>query len=115
MMNISCMLYVCRENLAALITARPEKKIIITHGTDTIIDTAKHLAECTELSERLIVLTGARLPESMKDSDADFNLGAAVGAVQCLGAAGVYVAMNGLVLRSDRVFRDMDTGNFVSL
>ena len=49
----------------------------------------------------------------MKDSDADFNIGVAVGAVQCMERAGVYVAMNGKVLSAGSVTRDMDTGKFV--
>src|SRR4030043_103547 len=68
-------------------------KIIITHGTDTMIDTAKKLSG---IKNKVIVLTGAMKPEKFKDSDADFNLGVAVGAMSVL-KDGIYIAMNGRV------------------
>lgn len=74
-----------------------EDKIIITHGTDTLHVTAKHLAD---IPGKVIVLTGALKPERLRDSDADFNLGMAVGAVQCL-PVGVYIALCGEVKRWD--------------
>lgn len=73
--------------------------IIITHGTDTMIDTAKFLGR---LTQKTIVLTGAHLPECVKESDADFNLGVAVGAIFYL-PNGVYCSMNG-VLESVKSF-----------
>jgi L-asparaginase len=68
-------------------------KIIVTHGTDTLHVTARHLAE---IKTKVIILTGALKPERLRDSDADFNLGMAVGAVQCL-PNGVYIALCGQV------------------
>ena len=83
-------------------------KIIITHGTDTMIETAKFL---TEIKRKTIILTGAFKPEKFTNSDADFNVGAAVGAVNALGF-GIYLAMNGRVFKYDEVKRDKVTGKF---
>jgi len=84
------------------------EKIIITHGTDTIIETAKYLSA---VKNKLIILTGALKPERFKDSDAEFNLGIAIGAVNVL-KNGVYIAMSGRVIPINIVKRDEDTGNF---
>jgi L-asparaginase len=86
-------------------------KIIITHGTDTMIETAKFL---TEVDKKTIIITGAFKPEKFTNSDADFNVGAAVGAINVLGY-GVFIAMNGVVYRHDKVKRDKATGRFVSI
>lgn len=85
------------KRIAAEVT---EDKIVITHGTDTLHVTAKHLAD---IPGKVIVLTGALKPERLRDSDADFNLGMAVGAVQCL-PVGVYIALCGEVKRWDEFF-----------
>jgi L-asparaginase len=84
-------------------------KIIITHGTDTMIETAKFLSE---IKNKTIVLTGAFKPEKFTNSDADFNVGAAVGAVNVLDN-GMYIAMNGRVYRYDKVIRNKETGKFI--
>jgi L-asparaginase len=86
-------------------------KIIITHGTDTMIDTAIFLSD---VDKKTIVLTGAFKPEKFTNSDADFNVGAAVGAINALGY-GVYIAMNWTVYKYDKVKRDKVSGKFVSL
>lgn len=85
-------------------------KIIITHGTDTMIKTSELLQG---LTGKTIVLTGALTPELFKDSDADFNLGTAIGAVLC-SKDGVYIAMNGRVLNWQDAAFDSDTGQFCS-
>ena len=97
-----------REKLQDFIRKSNYKKIIITHGTDTLIDTAKFLIPT---KDQVIVLTGAQRPEKFKDSDADFNLGLAVGAVSCL-SEGVYVAMNGIVCSASQISRCSRTGQF---
>lgn len=84
-------------------------KIIITHGTDTIIDTAAFLSE---IKNKTIILTGAFKPEKFINSDADFNIGAAIGAINVAGN-GVFVAMNGRVFKYNEVIRDEETGKFV--
>jgi L-asparaginase len=86
-----------------------EDKIIITHGTDTIIETAKQLSV---LKNKTIILTGAFLPEKFKDSDAEFNVGVAIGAISSV-PRGAYVAMNGMVFSFDKVKRDPKTGRFI--
>ncbi|MFI5270449.1 MAG: asparaginase domain-containing protein [Candidatus Saccharimonadales bacterium] len=70
------------------------EKIIITHGTDTMIQTAELL---DKIKDKTIVLTGSLAPELFKNTDADFNIGMAVSAVSIL-ENGVYIAMNGLIL-----------------
>lgn len=74
-----------------------EEKAILTHGTDTIHLTAETLSD---IEGKTIVLTGAMQPEKFRDSDADFNLGMAVAAAQCL-PHGVYIALRGEVKRWD--------------
>jgi len=77
----------------------PYERIIITHGTDTMIETAKVL---TPIQNKVIVLTGAMEPAKFKSSDAVFNLGSAVAAVQTL-PHGVYLVISGRVFTPDNV------------
>jgi len=74
-------------------------KIIITHGTDTIHETARYLSSL-DIGNKVVVLTGSMNPERFRESDADFNLGMAVGAVYAC-QPGVYIALNGRVARWD--------------
>jgi L-asparaginase len=83
-------------------------KIIITHGTDTMIESAKFLSS---IKNKSIVLTGAVKPERFKDSDAEFNLGVAIGAVNEL-KNGIYIAMNGRIIPAGNIQRDNLTGKF---
>ena len=83
-------------------------KIIITHGTDTMIETAKYLSP---IKNKTIILTGAMKPERFKDSDADFNVGTAIGAIENI-PNGVFIAMNGIVIPADKTKRDYETGKF---
>src|SRR3989339_51359 len=78
------------------------EKIIITHGTDTMIETAELLSD---IKNKAIIITGAFRPEQFKNSDADFNIGVAIGALNLL-KEGVYIAMNGCVFSYDEVSRD---------
>ncbi len=80
-----------RELLRAAIAAQPMKHVLVTHGTDTMVETARVLAT---VPDKTIVLTGALNPARFRGSDAEFKIGTAVGAVQSL-PAGVYIAMNG--------------------
>lgn len=86
-----------------------EDKIVITHGTDTMSDTAKVLAE--KVKNKTIVLTGAMIPIKFGSSDGLFNLGSALAFAQTL-PAGVYVAMNGRYFHWDNVRKNKQTGNF---
>ena len=84
-------------------------QIIITHGTDTMTDTARLLA--TGNLEKTIVLTGAMIPFKFGTSDGLFNLGSALGFVQSL-PHGVYIAMNGRCFDYDKVKKNKGTGVF---
>jgi len=86
-----------------------EKKILITHGTDTMIETAKVIAE--SVKNKTIVLTGAMVPYKFGSSDGLFNLGSALAFVQTL-SPGVYVAMNGRYFRHDQVRKNREKGEF---
>ncbi len=82
-----------REKIKKAIVSEPADRIIVTHGTDTMIKTAKFLQH---IPNKTIVLTGSMYPAQYRDSDAVFNLGCAVVGVQILGP-GVYIAMNGRI------------------
>ncbi|MEM7413981.1 MAG: asparaginase domain-containing protein [Gemmatimonadota bacterium] len=90
----------------------PEPAIVITHGTDTMVDTAAVLA--TDVPDKTIVLTGAMIPIAFGSSDGLFNLGGALTAVQVL-PPGVYITMNGRVFPWDNVRKNRDTGVFEAL
>ncbi len=86
-----------------------ESRIVITHGTDTMVETARVLAP--HITDRTVVLTGAMIPIAFGSSDGLFNLGGALAVVQVL-PPGVYVAMNGRVFTWDNVRKNRDTGVF---
>ena len=86
-----------------------ETKIVITHGTDTMSDTARVLAE--KVKGKTIVLFGAMIPIKFGSSDGLFNLGGALAFVQSL-PAGVYIAMNGRYFQWDNVRKNRQTGMF---
>jgi L-asparaginase len=88
-----------------------ETKIVITHGTDTIVDTAAALANATGVEGKTIVLTGAMIPYAFGSSDGMFNLGSALSFVQVL-PPGVYVAMNGRYFLWNEVRKNRPTGVF---
>lgn len=98
-----------RAALAAACLAAPEPRLLITHGTDTMVQTAQHLAAC--VPGRTIVLTGAMIPFSVSHSDALFNFGFALAAVQLL-PPGVYVAMNARVFPWKAVRKNRAAGWF---
>lgn len=87
----------------------PEDRILITHGTDTMIDTAEILAK--NVPDKTIVLTGAMIPYKFGSSDGMFNLGSALGFVQTL-PAGVYIAMNGKYFHWNNVRKNKELGLF---
>ena len=79
-----------------------EEQIIITHCTATILDTAKFLSI---IENKTIVLTGSFLPHAFKNSDAEFNIGMAISAVQTLNS-GIYVSLNGIIASPNELQRD---------
>lgn len=97
-----------RQAIRAAIEAAPETRILITHGTDTMVDTAQVLLD---LTGRTIVLTGAMQPSRMRMTDAPFNLGFALGALQSL-PEGVYVAMSGQILDPRKARKNRAAGRF---
>jgi L-asparaginase len=100
-----------RELMRATIAAQAAKHVLVTHGTDTMVETARVLAQ---VDDKTIVLTGALNPAGFRGSDAEFNIGTAVGAVQSL-PAGVYIAMNGRVWDPARVRKNVAANRFEAL
>lgn len=84
-------------------------KIIITHGTDTMVNTAEKLSE---IKDKVIVLVGSALPERFSESDAQFNLGFAIGNLINL-PNGVYITMNGRCYKWNEVQKEQKTGKFI--
>ena len=107
-----------RETIAKNCMQAAEEKIIITHGTDTMVQTAQVLAKANNSlqggGQKTIVLTGALIPYKFGSSDGLFNLGSALAFVQTL-PAGVYVAMNGRYFNWDNVRKNKEVGDFVPL
>jgi L-asparaginase len=98
-----------REVIAQNCRQCDETKILVTHGTDTMVETARTLAAGVE--GKTVVLTGAMIPYAFGSSDGMFNLGSALSFVQVL-PPGVYVAMNGQYFRWDEVRKNRSTGIF---
>lgn len=86
-----------RKKIHELCQKSHYNKIIITHGTDTMIKTAETLKDITD---KAIILTGAMKPEKFYDSDARFNIGCAIGAVNII-EKGIFIAMNGKIFDWD--------------
>ncbi len=87
-----------------------ESAIVVTHGTDTMVQTARAIADAS-LSNKTVVLTGAMVPYAFGSSDGLFNLGSALSFVQVL-PAGVYLAMNGRHFPWNVVRKNTETGSF---
>ena len=90
------------------IAAQSAAHVLVTHGTDSMVDTARVLAD---IKGKTIVLTGALNPARFRGSDAEFNIGCAVGAVQSL-PPGVYIAMNGRIWDPSKVRKNVDANRF---
>ena len=97
-----------RDLVRRTIAAQPHRHVLVTHGTDTMVETARALAG---ISGKVIVLTGALNPARFQGSDAVFNIGCAVGAIQAL-PDGVYIAMNGRVWDPARVRKNREANRF---
>ena len=98
-----------RAEIAAAVLDAPERRVVITHGTDTMTETAQALAG---IVDKTIVLVGALAPARFAESDATFNLGMAFAAVQVAGP-GVWIAMNGTVFDGSKVRKDLSVNAFV--
>ncbi|WP_417591275.1 asparaginase domain-containing protein [Parasphingorhabdus sp.] len=99
-----------RAAIRDAVVASDADKILVTHGTDTMVDTARVLSDITG---KTIVLTGAMQPASLRISDAQFNVGFALAATQTL-PHGVYIAMNGEIFDPAKTRKDRSAHRFVS-
>lgn len=99
-----------RNAVADACEAAKEKRIVVTHGTDTMSETAECVAK--KVRNKTVVLTGAMIPFAFGSSDGLFNLGSALAFVQTL-PPGVYLAMNGRVFEAGRIKKDRKAGVFV--
>jgi L-asparaginase len=97
-----------RELIRKKVASAPLERVVITHGTDTMIDTAKVLKN---ISGKTIVMTGSMYPAQFRDSDAIFNIGCAVTAAQIL-APGVYIVMNGRIFNPHQVRKNVELNRF---
>jgi L-asparaginase len=97
-----------RQLIRTTVAASDAPQVLITHGTDSMVDTARELMG---LDGKTIVLTGALNPARFRDSDAIFNIGCAVGAVQCL-PPGVYIVMNGKIWNPEHVRKNLQENRF---
>ena len=100
-----------RAEIARRAAEAPETRIVITHGTDTMTETAHALAA---IPGKTMVLTGALSPARFAETDAPFNLGMAFAAAQT-APAGVWIAMSGQVFDGLKVRKDREAGRFVAL
>jgi len=102
-----------REVICQAVLEAPQSKILITHGTDTMARTGLALQRAlASQPEKRVVLTGALLPGAFRETDAVFNVGFALGALQAM-PGGVRVAMNGRLFDPSRVRKDREAGRFV--
>lgn len=97
-----------RQAIVEAVRGVTADQIVVTHGTDTMAETARALSV---VPDKTIVLTGALAPARFAETDAVFNLGLAIGAVQCM-PPGVYVAMNGSVFAWHRVRKNVEMNWF---
>ena len=97
-----------RELIRKTVEAQAPRHVLVTHGTDTMVQTARVLAD---IPGKTIVLTGALNPARFRGSDAEFNIGTAVGAVQSL-PPGVYIAMNGRIWDPAKVRKNVEANRF---
>jgi L-asparaginase len=100
-----------RSRIVARCVACAERHIVVTHGTDTMVETARALAGGVD--DKTVVLTGAMIPYAFGSSDGLFNLGSALSFAQVL-PPGIYIAMNGQCFVWDRVRKNRETGVFES-
>ena len=100
-----------RQLVRDTIAANDARHVLVTHGTDSMVETARVLAS---LPDRTIVLTGALNPARFRGSDAEFNIGTAVGAVQSL-PPGVYIAMNGRIWDPAKVRKNVEANRFEAI
>ena len=99
-----------RQKIRQAVEGCEENLILITHGTDTMTDTAKYLQGLN----KTVVLTGSLSPARFRSTDAIFNIGLALGALQSI-TPGVYITMNGQIFAADKVVKDKALKQFIAL
>jgi len=99
-----------RRMIVENIRSDSSQRILVIHGTDTMVETAKMLVG---LPEKIIVLTGSMQPVRLRESDAVFNIGYAIAAVQLL-PSGVYIAMNGRIFDPHKTWKNIEFNRFES-
>ena len=105
-----------RAASAGAVASAAGRLVVVTHGTDTMIDTANRIHNALlqpEGTKKTVVFTGALKPERFKDSDAAFNLGGAIAATGCLPPGSVAICMGGMVIPAPLAERCPDTGRFL--
>ena len=100
-----------RAQIVAAVAASPCRHILVTHGTDTMVETGRRLRE---VAAKVIVMTGSMQPARFRTTDAIFNIASAIVAVQVL-APGVYIAMNGSVFEAHKVRKNRERRRFEPL
>ena len=100
-----------REAVVEHISHSTEDRIVVIHGTDTMVKTASLTHDKGDIEGKVVVFTGAMIPYALENSDAEFNLGVAIAAVQTL-TPGVYVAMGGRIYTYDHVRKNREKGIF---
>ena len=102
-----------RAAIAGAVASAAGRLVVVTHGTDTLIESARHVARSGSAAGKSVVFCGAMKPERFKDSDAAFNFGAAVGATSLLPPGAVVIVMGGNVIDCAKAERDLQNGLFV--
>jgi len=97
-----------KKSIYGRVKSKKTNRIVITHGTDNMIETGKVLCE---VSGKTVVLTGSMYPAELRDSDAIINIGCAITAAQIL-PQGVYIAMNGRIFDPDRARKNVEKNRF---
>ncbi|PXY02039.1 asparaginase [Marinifilum breve] len=98
-----------RQNLADLISNHEGDKFIVTHGTDTMSETADYLSK--KVGDKLVVITGAVRPERFSNSEAPINLGCAIATANLMDK-GIFIAMHGIVKEHSEMKRNLETGKY---
>ena len=101
-----------RRQIVDHVSTSAEQQILITHGTDTMVQTGLALqASFDQFSDKCVILTGAMLPAGFRNSDAVFNIGVAIGGLMSL-PPGIYIAMNGNILNPATTRKNRDAQRF---
>lgn len=98
-----------KQELVDLINSKNSSKFIITHGTDTMVETAKYLSK--HVAKVSVLITGDMRPERFSNSDAPINLGCAIATAHLI-ESGVFIALNGIVKVPTEIKRNLETGQF---